>query len=74
MMLQMVAGGRGVAALPRWLVEEFSKNYPVHALQLGAKGVHKQIFLGIRQSDLELDYIKAFIQLAQHPPAQGSPE
>lgn len=32
MMLQMVACGRGVAALPRWLVEEFSEKYPVRAV------------------------------------------
>lgn len=65
-MLQMVACGRGVAALPHWLVEEFSAKYPVHAVRLGPEGVQKQIFLGIRQADLEVDYINAFIDLARN--------
>ena len=64
MMLQMVACGRGVAALPRWLVEEYSAKYPVHPIRLGAKGVDKQIFLGIRKADLEVDYIRSFIERA----------
>ena len=72
MMLQMVACGRGVAALPRWLVEEFSEKYPVRAVQLGPNGVHKQIFLGVRRADLDVDYLNAFMELARNyhePPA-----
>jgi len=65
MMLQMVACGRGVAALPRWLVEEYASKYPVHPIRLGAKGVDKQIFLGIRKPDLETDYVRAFIEGAR---------
>ncbi|MEM6452217.1 MAG: LysR family transcriptional regulator [Cyanobacteria bacterium P01_D01_bin.105] len=65
MMLQMVACGRGLAALPRWLVEEFSEKYPVCAVQLGPNGVQKQIFLGVRQADLEVDYLNAFMALAR---------
>jgi LysR family transcriptional regulator for metE and metH len=65
MMLQMVACGRGVAALPRWLVEEYALKYPVHALRLGPKGVDKQIFVGVRKPDLEVDYIRALLELAR---------
>lgn len=64
MMLQMVAGGRGVAALPRWLVEEYSEKYAVFPVRLGPKGVQKQIFLGVRQIDLEINYLSAFMELA----------
>ncbi|MEM6821169.1 MAG: LysR family transcriptional regulator [Verrucomicrobiota bacterium] len=64
-MLQMVAAGRGVAALPRWLVQEFSETYPVRAVRLGSKGVQKQIFLGIRKTDLEIDYLHEFLELAR---------
>ena len=66
MLLLMVACGRGVAALPRWLVEEFSGKYPVHAVRLGPNGVKKQIFLGVRQEDLEIGYISAFLELARN--------
>lgn len=63
-MLQMVACGRGVAALPRWLVEKYSQVYPVHGIRLGVSGIQKQIYFGIRQADAEIDYLKAFIELA----------
>ena len=67
-MLLMVAHGRGVAALPRWLVEEYSARFPVHAVRLGRNGVAKQIFLGIRDADEGIDYMRAFIELAAAPP------
>ena len=66
MMLQMVACGRGVAALPRWLVEEFSEKYPVRAVRLGPNGVPKQIFLGVRRTELKVDYLNAFMELARN--------
>jgi LysR family transcriptional regulator for metE and metH len=64
-MLQMVASGRGVAALPRWLVEEYAERMNVVPVQLGKKGVAKQIYLGARDSELHIDYLKAFIELAR---------
>jgi len=63
-MLQMVASGRGVAALPRWLVQEYADKMDVVAVPLGPRGIAKQIYLGIRQADTEVDYIKAFIALS----------
>lgn len=63
-MLQMVASCRGVAALPRWLVEEYSTKFEVKPVRLGAQGIHKQIFLGTRTADQEIDYLKAFVELA----------
>ncbi|OHX12763.1 LysR family transcriptional regulator [Chromobacterium sphagni] len=64
-MLQMVASGRGVAALPRWLAEEYAAKLDVAAVRLGRHGIAKQIFLGIRETDADIDYIGAFIQLAR---------
>lgn len=64
-MLQMVAAGRGVAALPRWLVSEYQQRLPLHPLQLGKSGVAKQIFLGLRKEDVETDYLNAFVELAR---------
>ena len=48
-MLLMVAHGRGVAALPRWLVEETAAKFNVRPVRLGRDGVTKQIFLGLRE-------------------------
>ena len=74
-MLQMVASGRGVAALPRWLVEEYADRVDVVPVRLGAKGLPKQIWLGARESDLGIDYVDAFIALAgRFEKVNGPPE
>jgi LysR family transcriptional regulator for metE and metH len=63
-MLQMVASGRGVAALPRWLVDEYAGKLAIAPIRLGPHGIAKQIFLGVRESDAAIDYLKAFVDLA----------
>ncbi|WP_175625251.1 MULTISPECIES: LysR family transcriptional regulator [Oxalobacteraceae] len=68
-MLQMVASGRGVAALPRWLVQEYASKMDVVPVRLGADGIAKQIFLGAREADLDTDYLQAFIAQAREPVA-----
>lgn len=64
-MMQMVASGRGVAALPRWLVEEYADKFDVTPVRLGMTGISKQIFLGTREADGHIDYLRAFIDLAR---------
>ena len=64
-MLQMVASGRGVAALPRWLVEEYAARLPITPVRLGPQGIAKQIFLGARVNDVQIDYLQAFVALAR---------
>ncbi|HEX7990317.1 MAG TPA: LysR substrate-binding domain-containing protein, partial [Stenotrophomonas sp.] len=68
-MVQMVASGRGVAALPRWLVEEYASRMDVVPVRLGARGIAKQIFLGAREADTSIDYVRAFIELARNSTA-----
>ncbi len=65
LILQMVAFGRGVAALPRWLVEENAEKMGIAAVRLGQNGVPKQIHLGVRTSDLQTGYLNAFIEAAR---------
>jgi LysR family transcriptional regulator, regulator for metE and metH len=64
-MLQMIASGRGVGALPRWFVEESRPRFEIIPIRLGPKGIGKQIFLGIRGVDSEVNYIRAFLELAR---------
>jgi len=64
-MLQMVANGRGVAALPRWVVEEYADKLDVVPLKLGRQGIAKQICLGFRKTDADIDYLRAFVDLAR---------
>lgn len=73
-MLQMVASGRGVAALPGWLVAEYRSRVDVVSVRLGRQGVHKQIFLGLREDDERLAYVTGFIKLARKQRVRrGSP-
>jgi len=64
-MLQMVAAGRGVCALPGWLVDEYAKTMPIKSLRFGEKGIAKQIFVGLRKDEQNIDYFKDFIAQAQ---------
>ncbi len=64
-MLQMVAAGRGVCALPGWLVEEYSTSMPIKSLRFGQKGISKQIFVGIRKNEQHIGYLKDFIVQAK---------
>jgi LysR family transcriptional regulator for metE and metH len=66
-MLQMVASGRGVAALPRWLVLEYADTMNVVPVRLGKKGIAKHIYLGSREADVGIDYMRAFIEQAKKP-------
>ncbi|HBD39578.1 MAG TPA: LysR family transcriptional regulator, partial [Cupriavidus sp.] len=44
---------------------EYAQKMDVTAVRLGADGVAKQIFLGAREGDIDIDYVKAFIELAR---------
>lgn len=63
--LQMVACGRGVAALPRWLVQEQQSRFEIHPVRLGRTGIAKQIFIGLRKKEADIDYMRAFAAIAR---------
>jgi LysR family transcriptional regulator, regulator for metE and metH len=64
-MIQMVAAGRGVAALPKWLALEYAQKMPIKTIKLGNDGIDKKIYLGIRQADVQLSYVQSFVKIAQ---------
>ena len=64
-MLQMVEAGRGVAALPRWLAEEYQEKMAIAPVKLGKHGLAKQIFLGLREPDMTTDYVRSFVTMAE---------
>lgn len=64
-MLQMVAANRGIAALPRWLVEEYQLQMDVVPVSLSANGIRKSIHLGVRVNESMPDYLKTFIALSK---------
>lgn len=63
-LLQMVASGRGVSALPRWLAAEYAEQLDIVAVRLGERGIAKQIFLGVREHEREIGYLAAFVEQA----------
>ncbi len=69
-MLQMVAADRGVAALPRWLVNEYAERMPLVPVRLGESGLPKQIFLGVRDNDRGIDYMADFLRMARESDQQ----
>lgn len=64
-MLQMVAAGRGICALPGWLVDEYSKSMPIKSLRFGVNGIAKQIFVGVRKHERDIEYLNDFIEQAK---------
>lgn len=64
-MMHMVAAGRGVCALPGWLVDQYATSLPIVSLQIGEHGIHKHIHLGVRHGENEIDYLNDFINTAQ---------
>jgi len=71
-MLQMVACERGVAALPGWLVSEYQVDMDIVPVRLGRHGIAKQIFLGVRSRDVNIQFIADFIRLARTKPPPPS--
>ena len=59
----------GVAALLRWLVEEYAGKIDLTAVRLGPGGIARQILLGTRESDAETRYLSHFIELARQLPS-----
>ncbi|KXW55767.1 LysR family transcriptional regulator [Ferrovum sp. PN-J185] len=63
--LQMVANGRGVTALPKWLALEYVPKLQLSLVKLGKKGIMKKIHLGIRKEDLSIPYVNSFFTIAR---------
>lgn len=65
MILQLVASGRGVSALPSWVLTEYlDKNY-VTAKPFVGESQWGTLYMAYRSTDKELAYIKAFVEQAK---------
>jgi LysR family transcriptional regulator for metE and metH len=71
-LLQMVASGRGVTALPLWLATQYAQQLQLSTLRLGPRGISKQIFLGVRETDRGIDYLRSFVALARSNRPDGA--
>jgi len=65
MMLRLVAAGRGVSAIPDWLLAENGAPDGIVPLHIGEKGIFKSIHLGTRSNEPSPDYLAGFITTAR---------
>jgi len=65
MMMQLVASGRGVCALPNWVAAEYLARDWVKAVPLGDKGVWCTLYAAIRAEDYDLAFIQDFLSTAR---------
>lgn len=69
MMLQLVAAGRGVSAIPDWLVRQEAASLGVRPVRIGQTGIQKSIHLGLRSGDEAVDFIAGFLSTSRQRPA-----
>jgi len=46
-------------------VQEYAGSLDIVPVRLGRQGIAKQIFLGAREGDGDIDYLESFIELAR---------
>lgn len=63
MIVQLVASGRGVAALPSWALDEYKDLPGIKIISLD-KGIWRTLHAGIRIEDEKTPYIQAFLNQA----------
>ncbi len=66
MMVQLVAAGRGVAALPNWALTEYLDLDLVRACRLGeGEGVWRTLYAAVRDGDEQVPFIQEFMDTAR---------
>jgi LysR family transcriptional regulator for metE and metH len=72
MLIQLVASGRGIAALPDWVVKDYEQKGWVVSRRLTPKstdqtelnqGLRRTLYAAVRQADEELVFMQGFLQL-----------
>lgn len=65
MMVQLVASGRGVCALPSWAAQEYVQRGWVKTLTLGEHGIWRTLYAAIREEDAERAFMQDFLLTAR---------
>lgn len=65
MMMQLVASGRGVCALPNWAVAEYLERDYVKGVRLGENGLWSTLFAAVRKDTVDSAYMKDFLRTAK---------
>src|SRR5690606_31912021 len=65
MMVQLVVSGRGVCALPNWVLAEYVDQALISVRAAGAKGIWPTLYAAVRDEQLETPFIADFLKLAK---------
>jgi len=65
MMVQLVASGRGVCALPNWVLAEYVEQGLISVRPAGVEGVHAKLYAAVREEQLHSPYVQDFLTLAR---------
>lgn len=68
MLIQLVASGRGIAALPDWVVNEYEHKGWVSSRRLSfvsEHGLRRTLYAGFRTEDKQKDYFEGFLKQLQ---------
>lgn len=68
MLIQLVASGRGIAALPDWVVKDYeqkgwvvSRRFPFAEKGQQDKGLRRTLYAAYRQQDIKQAFIEGFL-------------
>ncbi len=65
MMVQLVASGRGVCALPNWVLAEYVLQGLISVRSAGLKGIWPTLYAAVREEQVQAPFVQDFLQLAQ---------
>lgn len=65
MMMQLVASGRGVCALPNWALTEYLERDYVRGVALGETGMWSTLYAAIREESREQPWMEDFLRTAR---------
>ncbi|MDX1805199.1 MAG: LysR substrate-binding domain-containing protein [Alcanivorax sp.] len=65
MTAQLVAAGRGVAALPNWALTEYTEHDLLKTVRLGEPGVWRTLYAAVRVEDEQRPYVQEFMETAR---------
>lgn len=69
MMVQLVASGRGVCALPSWAAREYLQRGWIKTLPLGKNGIWRTLYAAVREEDADIAFVQDFLMTARESSA-----
>lgn len=65
MMVQLVVSGRGVCALPNWVLAEYVDQALISVKSAGQEGIWPTLYAAVREEQLETPFLQDFLKLAK---------